>query len=264
MNFNGAELQGSIDLTLNDGDRFVVVADAQVPFEDKRLLDSIFHDFVPTFVKSRNSHLFLAGDIMDLYSLSRFPARVTPLFTLEQEVELTRNYLADWGRRFDKKHYIFGNHEDRWDREAYNDSGKLAPFVAPLPAVLELDKLGFDSVPYLRHYNVNGFVITHGDVVVENTASKMLSTYMSSGVSGHVNRPHSFTKADARDGEPNTWYVMGHTCRPDIGDFIKDWRRIMPWQSGFGIGEVHNGRVHFQLVRAHGRAYFAAGKVFSF
>ena len=261
--FNGAELQGSIDLTLNDGDRFVVVADAQVPFEDARLLKSIFNDFVPSYVKSHNSHLFLAGDIMDLYSLSRFPARVTPLFTLEQEVEATRKYLADWGRHFDKKHYIFGNHEDRWDREAYNDSGKLAPYVATLPDTLQLAKLGYDYVPYLRHFTVNGFVITHGDIVRENTASAMLSQYAASGVSGHVNRPHDFTRADARDGVPNTWTVVGMTCRMDIGDFIKDWRKIMPWQQGFGIGEVYNGKVYFQNVRVHHGAYWAGGKFYT-
>lgn len=260
--FNGQETQGSVDLTLKDGDRFVVVADCQIPFEDKALLESIFNDCVPAFIKGHRSHLFLAGDVMDLYSLSRFPSRVTPLFTLESEVETTRKYLADWGRRFDTKHYIFGNHEDRWDRESYAQSGKLAPFVEPLDKVLRLDDMGYDFVPYLRHFTLNGFVITHGDIVRENTAAAMLSQYASSGVSGHVNRPHDYTRADARDGVPDTWTVVGMTCRMDIGDYIKDWRKIMPWQQGFGLGEIHNGKVYFQNVRVHHGAYWAGGKIY--
>ena len=261
--FKGQETQGSIDLTLRDGDRFIVVGDAQIPFEDKALLESIFNDFAPVFTRGHGSHLFLAGDIMDLYSLSRFPSRVTPQFTLEQEVETTRKYLADWGRRFDKKHYVFGNHEDRWAREAYNDSGKLAPYVQPLQVVLELDKLGYDYVPYLRHFTANGFVITHGDIIRENTAKGMLDTYAASGCSGHVNRPHDYTRADARDGVPNTWTVLGMTCRMDIGDFIPDWRKIMPWQQSFGIGEVADGKIYFQNIRVHHGKYWANGKFYS-
>ena len=260
--FEGQEEQGSIDLTLKDGDRFIVVSDAQVPFEDKLLLRSIYGEFTTYFSpKKGNFHLFLAGDIMDNFSLSKFPPRVTSNFTIKEEIELTKTYLKEWGKRFDYKHYAFGNHEDRWDREMYD--GKMAPYIVPLKDVLELDKLGYDYVPYLRHYNVNGFVITHGDLIRENTAKAMLDTYSSSGCSGHVNRPHDYTRADARDGIPNTWTVPGMTCRTDIGNYIKDWRKIMPWQQGFGIGEVHGGKVYFQNVRVHHGSYYAAGRIFT-
>lgn len=262
--FKGQEEKKSVDLWLPDGARFIVVSDCQVPFEDTNLLRNIFGVFAPWYKRGASRFdLFLTGDVMDNYSLSRFPPRVTPLFTLEQEVEATKAYLTSWRKKFDNVYYAFGNHEDRWDREIYNNAPSLAFATSSLAEVLTLDALGIQYVPYLRHFNANGFVFTHGDIVRENTAAAMLANYSSSGTSGHVNRPHSFTKADARDGEPNTWYCTGMTCRMDIGDYIKDWRRIQPWQQGFGIGEVHNGRVHFQLVRVHGGSYYAAGKMFN-
>ena len=261
--FEGQEEQGSIELSLKDGDKFIVVSDAQVPFEDTKLLDSIFGEF-KNYYKPRHGglHLFLAGDIMDNFSLSKFPARVTPNFAIKEEIETTKAYLREWGKGFAGKHYAFGNHEDRWDREVYNDTGKLAQYVQTLPKALDLAGLGYDWVPYLRHYNVNGFVITHGDLIRENTAKAMLDTYASSGCSGHVNRPHDYTRADARDGIPNTWTVLGMTCRTDIGNYIKDWRRIQPWMQGFGIGELCNGKVYFENVRVHHGSYRAAGRMF--
>lgn len=262
--FTGQEEQGNVDLTLKDGDRFVVVSDAQIPFQDDALLESIFNDFANSYrpVRKHNSqyHLFLAGDIVDNYSLSRFPSRVTPKFGLNEEINLTKSYLAKWRKHFTHAHYVFGNHEDRWDREIYD--GKFAPFTKSLQEALELDRLGYDYVPYLRHFAVNGFVITHGDVVRENTAKAMLDTYRSSGSSGHVNRPHDYTMADARQGTPDTWTIIGMTCRTDIGNYIKDWRKIMPWQQGFGIGEVYGGKVYFENVRVHHGAYRAAGKIY--
>ena len=259
--FTGQEEQGSIDLTLKDGDRFVVVGDSQIPFHDETLLESIFNDFVPSWRPVRAKyHLFLAGDIIDNFSLSKFPPRVTPNFNLSKEIEITHAYLTKWRDSFDARHFIFGNHEDRWDRESYN--GKFAQFIPPLHEVLDLKTLGYDYVPYLRHFTVNGFVLTHGDTVTVNTARSMLDTYCASGVSGHVNRPHDYTKADARDGVPNTWTVVGMTCRMDIGDYIKDWRRIQPWMQGFGIGEIHNGKVYFENIRVHHGAYRAAGNIY--
>ena len=264
VTFIGQEEQRSIDLRLKDGDRFIVVSDAQIPFQDDRLLESIFNAFVPKFrpLRDKQYHLFLAGDIVDNFTLSKFPSRVTPQFGLKEELELTRSYLEKWAPKFTQRHYVFGNHEDRYDREIYANP-QFAPFTQSLQEALELDRLGYDYVPYLRHFTVNGFVITHGDIIRENTAKGMLDTYAASGVSGHVNRPHDYTRADARDGHPDTWTCLGMTCRMDIGDYIKSWGKIMPWQQSFGIGEISGGKVYFQNIRVHHNAYWANGRIYN-
>jgi len=175
---------------------------------------------------------------------------------------MTKVYLDKWRKQFTRAHFAFGNHEDRWDREVYEANPQLAFAFPSLSQMLDLDGRGYDWVPYLRHYSLNGFVITHGDTTIEHAAAKMLRTYLTSGCSGHTNRPQSFSTADAHKGTAATWYNLGMTCRTDIGNIIKDWRRIQPWQQGFGIGEVANGAVHFQLVRVHHGRYYAAGRMF--
>ncbi len=251
---------------LPDGTRIVVASDMQVPFEDPELLDAIFTQFVPWYKPKDSSaeyHLFLNGDVADLFHLSRWPAHVEPKFTLTQEVEWTAAYLADWRKHFTHAHYVMGNHEERWHKFLMSQNPKMGNFTVPFDEALKLKELDYDWVPYLKHYDVQGFVITHGDTTVKNAAQRMLETYASSGTSGHVNRPQSYTWSDAASGEPITWYCTGMTCLYEIDDAIAIWRKIQPWQQAFLIGEVQGGVLHVQLVRVVKGGFWAAGKFFT-
>ena len=199
---------------------------------------------------------------MDNFKLSKFVARVIPKFTYGDEVKWTRRNLAEWGRHFTHKHYVFGNHEDRWERYVAENAPELAPFTRTLAEALELEVLGYDWVPYLKHYDFEGFIITHGDTTIKHAAARMMETYKSPGTSGHVNRPQSFTWADASGTDPITWFCTGMTCRTDIGDIIKVWGKIQPWAQGFLIGEVQDGILHVQNIVVHHGAFWAAGKFF--
>lgn len=266
--FEGHNNKPSIKIRdVPSGSRFVIVSDQQVPLEDKSLLWTIFNDFVPDFkpygvTMGVEYHLFLNGDIIDNFSLSSFLQRVFPKFTLGDEVDMVRAYLKSWKKHFTHKHFIFGNHEARWEREIYVNNPKMARFTPGLEEVLELDKLGYDWVPYLKHYDFEGFIITHGDTAIKHAAAKMMLNYQASGVSGHANRPQSYTWADAASGEPATWYVEGMTCRKDIGEVIKAWAKIQPWQQGFMIGEVKDGVGYVQLIRVHHGHFYANGKIY--
>lgn len=265
--FRGLTTQENINIRkVPDGTRIVVVSDMQIPMEDQELLDTIFLDFVPAFKPSKKDggeyHLFLNGDVMDAFTLSRWLARVNPNFQIGDEIDITRAYLEEWGKHFTHKHYVFGNHEDRWDKWVYENNPQMADYTQKLHEVLELDKLGYDWVPYGRHYDMCGFIITHGDTTVKNAAQRMLESYGTPGTSGHVNRPQSYTWSAAGQGEPITWYCTGMTCVYNIGDVIADWRKIQPWQQGFLVGEVHGGILHVQLVRVIRGGFWAAGKFF--
>lgn len=261
--FKKKKIKDSIKLKLKEGTRFVVLSDLQVPFEDSELLNNIIEDFVPDFRRGATDfHLFLAGDVIDNYSLSRFPNRVTPLFTLEQEVERTIYWLEKLSKEFSSSHFAFGNHEDRFERELYMNNPQFVFATRTLEELLRLKEFGFDYVDYLKHYDVNGFIITHGDITTKYSASVMLNNYQASGCSGHTNRPQSHTHSSAASGEPDTWHNLGMLCIKNMGDFIPDWRKIMPWQQGFGIGEVVDGKVHFQNIRVHHGVYWACGKAY--
>ena len=241
----------------------MVVSDSQIPLEDKALLDTIYR-----FAKKwqprggGDYHLFLNGDTIDLFTLSKFLPRVTPKFSLKDEVELTKKFLKKWSKLFTGKHFVFGNHEDRWDRELYSRHPQLADFAPSLAEALELEDMGYDWVDYGKHYEFLGFIITHGDSTVLHTAAKMISSYHRSGTSGHINRPQDFTYKDSAAEDAITWYCTGMTCRMDIDRVIKDWRRVQPWQQGFLIGEVHDGILHVQPIRVHHGGFWAAGSYY--
>lgn len=262
--FSGTDEPGSIKIRgVPDGTRIVVVSDPQVPMEDRPLLHTIFGAFAKWYKpKNAEYHLFLNGDVLDNFSLSRFVAQVEPNFTAGDEIEMVHDYLREWGKPFTHKHYVFGNHEDRWNKYVWENAPKIAKFMPTLAETLGLAEAGYDWVPYLKHYDFEGFIITHGDTTIKHAAARMLENYHSAGTSGHVNRPQSYTWAAAAGSDPITWYCTGMTCRVDIGDIIKDWRKVQPWQQGFLIGEVLDGILHVELVRVHHGAFMAAGRIF--
>ena len=248
-----------------DGTRIIVTSDQQVPFHDDPLLNTIYFEFAKDFkpkTEGAEYHNFFNGDFLDLYSLSRFPANVTKKFTLADEIELGIDRLSRWKKYFTHNHLVFGNHEARWDKRAYEDNPETAEFNRPLDEVLQLDALGYDWVPYQKHYDFMGFIITHGDRTVKYAAAAQYDEYHKSGTSGHVNRPQSYTFANAATGEPDTWYCTGMTCIKNIGDYIKEWGRLQPWQQAFLIGEVQGGVLHVELIRVHHGGFWANGKMY--
>lgn len=262
--FDGAEPMPGISISgTPDGTRIVVVSDMQIPMEDRPLLAAI-HQFAKDWKPKGDAeyHLFLNGDVMDNFNLSKFPPRVVPKFTLTDEVNMTKTFLKHFGKPFNHRHFVFGNHEDRWDRELYNRHPQVAALAPTLAEALGLDELGYDFVDYMKHYDFEGFIITHGHLTSKNVASAMIENYHQSGTSGHVNRPQDFTYKDSSGGEPITWYCTGMTCRMDIDRVVKDWRKVQPWQQGFLIGEVHGGILHVQPIRVHHGGFWAAGKFY--
>ena len=215
--------QSTIITNVPNGTRIVVASDTQIPLEDNALCNVIFGEFAEWYrpIEGAEYHLFLNGDVLDNFSLSRFLKRVQPKFTHSDELDITRKALERWGKHFTHKHYVFGNHEDRWEKYLWDNAPAVAASVPSLAEVLCLEDLGYDWVPYLKHYELEGFIITHGNRTTSYAAKAMYDQYHTSGTSGHTNRPQSYTFADAASGEPDSWYVTGMLCRKDIGDVIK-------------------------------------------
>ena len=261
--FDGAEEKGDILVRgVPNGSRIIVTSDQQMPFQDDALLDVIYGQFAKDFKpKTGDYYHAIAGDCLDLFGLSRFPIHVTPKgYRVGVEVEMLKERLARWRKRFDHNYYIFGNHEFRWEKEMYE--GKLSQYTRRLHEVLGLEELGYDWVPYGRHVDFEGFIITHGNSTALHAAKVELMNYQSSGTSGHTNRPQDYTTASASNGEPSTWYSIGMTCRTDIGSVIKVWSATQRWQQAFGYGQVEDGVLHYQTARVHHSAFYAAGKVY--
>lgn len=263
--FDGVETKGDIVVRgVPNGSRMIITSDQQVPFQDDALLDTIYGAFAKDFkpkTPGAEYHHAIAGDGLDLFGLSSFPMMVSPNgYRVGMEIGEMRTRLARWGKKFDRNYYVFGNHEYRWARAMFE--GRLAAYTTPLDEALGLVDLGYEWVPYGRHVDFEGFIITHGNSTAKHAASVELATYNRPGTSGHTNRPQTFTSASAADGEPITWFSLGMTCRTDMGAVIKSWSRTQSWQQGFGYGEVQDNVLHFQTARVHHDSFMAAGRVY--
>ena len=255
--------QNALPITIKkelDGTRVVVLSDAQIPFEERWLIggatnkngaiERFLYDFDPDY-------LIINGDWADVYSASRYDKRPGRRFNLKDELKAVRSSLAGLTNAAPHATRIFleGNHEDRLMKTmiqvAQKDIRALELFGASnldgLTAknLLALDDTGWKWQPYCGFVNFLGFIITHGDIVGQEsaeTARKMFQKWHSSGCSGHTHRLGSYYSTEAT-GKSHVWHETGCLCRLDL-----EYVRGPNWQQGFLIGTVSDNLLHTQLV----------------
>lgn len=246
-----------------DGTRFVSLSDLQLPFVDEALLDAVYR-----FVEDFKPHdIVLNGDIIDCYEISDFDKRPERLFNLDTELEMARDVLVRLRRLAAKDARIWwvdGNHEERLTRAIWRHAQGFSFLVRDIPEALRLDELAAGFVPYGKHIEYLGFVLTHGNFVSAYsayTAKRHMERYRSSGVNGHTHRLGSYSVTDMH-GRSHTWYEQGALCRKDL-DYV---RGVANWQQGFLVGTVAGGALHPQLVHVieteSGRGFYAGGKYY--
>ena len=234
----------------------------QGKFVDQKLL-KVIEKFMGEWKPDRT---FYVGDILEFWDYSDFDKDPRVSMTVDSEIEWANDMFDRHEKMLpkSKRHFIEGNHEDRYRREWWTRFKPASQSLSKsLPEALKVDKRNMDYIKYRYHIDYDGFVVTHGEVTSENDAKKNMMDYLSSGCSGHTNRPKEWMGMGQKDQDPHTWYVLGMLCRKDIGSFIPAWRKQRAWQQAFGISEIRNGAVHFQLVRVHNGGFWAAGKFFA-
>lgn len=221
--------------------KFVVLSDIHFPFENSEaILKTI--DFM---VKYNPKYIFLNGDIVDCYSLSRFDKEPKRILSLQKEFDLASAFITDLTELFPKAKivYIEGNHEKRLQK--YLNSH---PEISSLRTLTIKDLLGLDSigVEYLPNYNLNGLFITHGEIVRKysgQSARGELDKNDISGVSGHTHRlSHYFKSTPYRDLQ---WCESGCLC--DLNPVYLDSRP--DWQNGFVYGEFKHNQLQLHLYK---------------
>ena len=247
-----------------EGTRLVSLSDTQLPFVDQPLLEAVY-----TFVEDFKPHdIIINGDWLDCYSISAFDQRPERLFNLEDEMQQGADIIRQLKRLAAKDcrvYFVFGNHEERLEKEIWRRAQNFSFLVKTIPEAMELDTLCEGYVPYGKHVDYLGFVFTHGNFVSAfsaYTARKHYERYRSSGVNGHTHRLGSYSSTDMH-GRSHTWYEQGALCRKDL-EYV---RGVANWQQGFLTATVAAGALHPQLVHVietdQGRGFFAAGRYYA-
>lgn len=244
-----------------DGTRCVIISDAQIPFID----EDFWRAFLRFLGKYRPHDLFINGDWLDCYEVSDFDKRPNRLFNVQNECEMAQETLREIRKRMavgGKIYWADGNHEERWNRAIWRHAGPLAAYTADLYTALDLEHLADGYVPYGKHFDYLGFLITHGNFVSQYsgyTAKRHYDRYHSSGCNGHTHRVGSYSHTDGK-GRSHTWYEIGCFCRKDL-EYV---RGTANWQNGFMVGTVYDNAFHPQLVRVietdNGRSFTVDGE----
>jgi len=91
-------------------ERILVLNDFHIPFQDRKTLDNVY-----SCIKDmKPNKIYLLGDIIDFYSVSRFDKDPTRALTLEKELKKTQVELKKLRNTTDAEIiYVHGNHEER-------------------------------------------------------------------------------------------------------------------------------------------------------
>lgn len=234
-----------------------------VPFHHEQLHKSILA-LLKDYKKSiKGFHLL--GDFLDLNPLSshdrgRFTA--VPGLTLDDEYEIGNEMLDEFDKVLPKdcwKTYLYGNHEDRYNRWMKNMDNAKTPLVSP-EIGLGLWGRGYNvKTNWSQDYITIGkdFDIFHGIYFNIHNAKKHLDTFGRSCAYVHTHRVQNYREGDIAA------YNIGACANFSSKTFNYATRAMKnSWSNGFAINMVDaNGNSHItQVVPDSDGHFFFGGK----
>jgi len=240
----------------------VVLGCNHVPFHNVRM-----HEGIKELIKDYKKEIkgfHLIGDFMDLNALSshdkgRFTA--VPGLTLDKEYEVGNELLDEFEAILPKKvwkTYVYGNHEDRFNRWMKNMDNSKTPLKSPTEA-LELWERGYnvkeswsqDFFTLGRHLD-----IFHGIYFNVHCAKAHMDKLRGSCMFAHTHRIQTYI-------EGNTGSFNIGACADFSSPAFNYATRGMKsqWQNGFAIVMIdQNGGYHTTQIICHDGAFYFGGK----
>lgn len=186
----------------NTAGTYFITGCSHAPWQNKKMYESVFN-YLNKEVKLQG--LILAGDIVDLNSLSSHDkGKVSiPGVTLSWEYEQANKFLDEFDQLTYKdvsftKDYVFGNHENRYDRvKKDSDIAKYGESLVSPTVGLNLIGRGYnvyedwknDSIHLGHHLDV-----CHGEFLNVHSAKKTIDTYRKSTLYFHTHRFQIFVE----------------------------------------------------------------------
>lgn len=174
-------------------ERAIVISDLHIPFHDTRAIAvvlAIIEDLQP-------DHIFLGGDVVDFYALSRFDKDPRRALMLQDELDQAVDVLSlirDAAPEA-KIVYVEGNHEVRLRAFLNGRAPELSGLrVLTLESLLRLDELAVEFVPMkgkTAYARFGGIKIGHFDRVNKQsayTAKLLMDDYACDLLQGHTHR----------------------------------------------------------------------------
>lgn len=186
--------------------------------------------------------LYLNGDIMDFYSISRHE-KEKDLRDFKREVDMSRDFLKKLRDIFPTIpiYYKLGNHEQRWARSLQLQADEFAQLHdLQFEIFFNLDKLQFTMVNDWQGMEMGDLLVVHGHELYGaggvNPSQNLMNKTLCNTLMGHVHRTSTTQKKTAFKEYVNS-YTTG--CLTVLSP------KYMPFSQhnhGFALVEINEGK----------------------
>lgn len=241
----------------------IVMGCHHVPFQNKTLHQGVMQ--LLEDYKSDIKGFHLIGDFLDLNALSshdRGKFTAVPGLTLDTEYEAGNLILDEYEDVLDKevwKTYLYGNHEDRYNRWMKDMNNAKTPLQSPKDA-LDLLNRGYQvQDSWMQDFFTLGkhLDIFHGIYFNVHSAKAHIDKLRGSCMYAHTHRIQTYI-------EGNTGGFNIGACADFNSKAFNYATRAMKsaWQNGFAVVMIDvDGTYHVtQIICQNGRFYFAGKK----
>lgn len=237
--------------------KILFIPDTHYPIQDENLVSKILEEVIPREKPSLIVHL---GDLVDFKIISRFVNDPRKVVSLQDELELARNFFTRLRKKAPKARIIFkeGNHEERWLTYLKTRARELLGV-----SELSLNQLFKCKENKVEYYDAHTTLVLDGKLRIthgwyERTQAgysamgSLLDTDGVCGISGHT---HKLAKVSRGD---RWWIESGHIGQrnPDIWEYLKD--KPANWQQGFSFGyQYDNGEYDINPIWVDSKGNFS-------
>lgn len=245
----------------------IVIGCAHAPFHLAsafKAVQQLLHDN-----KSQITGLILAGDFLDMNSLSSHDKGRKPItgVTLDweyKESEMLLNNLLDPLVSNVEKVYIYGNHEDRYNRYMSDiDNSKLGASLASPIEGLKLVAKGFDIYENWKEDFItlgHHLQVAHGEFYNVHSAKKHIDTYRKSILYYHTHRVQQYIEGAV--GGYNGGSMADFTA-PVFGYASRAMKNS--WLNGFNAVHVdEQGFYHIQQIVCYNNSFVFGNKIYKY
>lgn len=230
-----------------DVETAVVLSDLHFPFQDDRAIAVAL-----AFIEDKQPEtVYLAGDIVDFYALSRFSKDPRRELMLQEELDTTAAFLAALRSSAPLARIVFieGNHEARLGAYLQDPQRRALHGlrVLSVPALLDLDALGIEYVDSKARtaFATEGIIkVGHFNKVNQYsayTAKNLLDKHMCSLVQGHTHRLGTHYRTVEGLG---TFVAAENGC---LCELDPEYASAPDWQHGFTVITRVRGSNRFHL-----------------
>lgn len=227
--------------------KILFVPDCHVPYHDP-----VAYACMIEAARMLQPHvLVLLGDFADFYCVGNYLKR-KPSMRLRAEAQFAagalRHLAETCGPQLERKVYVAGNHEDRFDRYITERAPELDG-ITGIPQLLDLDAGGFEYVPYGQSAKVGLLNITHDTGSAGPQAHvRAANDFQGSTVIGHTHIM-GVSYMGCVGGAPRVAAMFGWLGSVELAasEYKHRARAEREWMHGFGTGAMtQDGVVYLQ------------------